>query len=109
MKSYSFADTECCSQNFFVQDWFSIHMTQQWLNTQKKCNWCFYHDSSFDSECYRMSVHSAEIVTNAVQTTAERLTDRASWKPLSVLKWIWQDIHQLCSKSTVKWGLYDLW
>jgi hypothetical protein len=29
-------DTECCSQNLFVQNWFSIHMTQQWLNTQKE-------------------------------------------------------------------------
>jgi hypothetical protein len=35
-------DTECCSQNLFVQNWFSIHMTQQWLNTQKKCNWCSF-------------------------------------------------------------------
>ncbi len=37
-----------------------------------------YHDSSFDSECYRMSVHSAEIVTNAVQITAEKTADKAS-------------------------------
>jgi hypothetical protein len=29
-------DTECCHQNLFVQNWFSIHMTQQWLNTQKE-------------------------------------------------------------------------
>jgi hypothetical protein len=25
-----------CHQNLFVQNWFSIHMTQQWLNTQKE-------------------------------------------------------------------------
>jgi hypothetical protein len=25
-----------------------------------------YYNSSFDLKCYRMSVHSAEIVTNAV-------------------------------------------
>jgi hypothetical protein len=67
----------------------------------------FYHDSSFDSECYRMSVHSAEIVTNAVWTTAERsLTDKLL-KPLPVLKNLTKDIHWLCSRSTVKWGLYE--
>ena len=37
-----------------------------------------YYDSSFGSECYRMSVHSAEIVTNVVQTTAEKTADKAS-------------------------------
>jgi hypothetical protein len=38
-----------------------------------------YHDSSFDSRCYRMSVHSVRIVTNAVWTTAEKTADKASW------------------------------
>jgi hypothetical protein len=66
-KSYSFVkDTECHSQNLFIQNWFSIHMTQQWLNTQKKCNWCLLSWQFFWLRCYRMSVHSAEIVTNAV-------------------------------------------
>jgi len=37
-----------------------------------------YHNSSFDLKCYRMSAHSAEIATNAVQTTAEKTADKAS-------------------------------
>ncbi len=38
----------------------------------------FYYDSSFDLKCYRMSVHSVEIVTNAVQTMTEKTADKAS-------------------------------
>jgi hypothetical protein len=79
-KSYSFAkDTECVLR-------ISLYRTDSvytWLNNdwtlRKRCNWCSYHDSSFDLRCYRMSVHSAEIVTNAVWTTAEKTADKASW------------------------------
>jgi len=36
-----------------------------------------YHNSSFGLRCYRMFVHSAEIVTNVIQTTAEKTADKA--------------------------------
>ncbi len=50
-----------------------------------------YHNSSFDSECYKMSVHSAEIVTNAVQTSWKDHW-QSFLKSLPVLKWIWWKI-----------------
>jgi hypothetical protein len=53
----------------------------------------FYWDSSFDSECYRMSVHSAEIVTNVIWTTAKRIVNKASKAFICIKENLMKDVH----------------
>jgi hypothetical protein len=88
-------------------NWFSIHMTQQWLNTQKKCNWCSLSQQFFWPEMLQNVCTFCWIVTNAVWTTAEKTADKASWSLTCIEADLTKDIHWLCSRSTVKWGLYE--
>jgi hypothetical protein len=100
-------DTECHSQNLFVQNWFSIHMTQQWLNTQKKCNWCSLSWQFFWLKMLQNVCTFCEIVTNVIWTTAEKMLTRLLEAFICIEANLTEDIHWLCSRSTVKWGLYE--
>jgi hypothetical protein len=81
-------DTECHSQNLFVQNWFSIHDSTMTEHSKRDVTDALLSWQFFWLRCYRMSVHSAEIVTNAANSWKDCW--QGFLKPLPVLKQIWQ-------------------
>jgi hypothetical protein len=100
-------DTEYWTQNLFVQNLFSIHMTQQWLNTQKKCNWCSFIITILlirnVAECLYILLNCDKCCIN----NSWKDCWQSFLKPLPVSENLTKDIHWLCDRSAVKWRLYE--
>jgi hypothetical protein len=86
-------DTECCHQNPCTELIQYTHDSTMTEHSKRDVTDALYHDSSFDLRCYRMSVHSAEIATNAVQTTAEKMLTRLLEASTCIEADLMKDIH----------------
>jgi uncharacterized membrane-anchored protein YjiN (DUF445 family) len=106
-KSYSFTkDTECCLRTLCTELIQYTHDSTMTEHLERNVTDVLLLWQFFDSRCYRMSVHSVRIVTNAVWTTAEKMSTRLLEAFTCTEANLIKDIHWLCSRFTVKWELY---